>query len=181
MHIHYYQHFCPFWFTCGTVYLAFKLTSLSLHTSKWKRIEELNFRTQEAGGELSATLVYCSFLSYWHTCSLWWQCWRTADKHLADGMWAGCKDASPWTSCWQYVNTPADWPCRVFQKPLWPDLRKQQHSSETFTIVRLVFRSWWKFIVLHIQTEIWSLQCLPLFGMPRSWDAGLCIMPGKQK
>lgn len=26
-----------------------------------------------------------------------------------------------------------------------------------------------------------SPQCLPLSGMPRSWDAGLCITPGKQK
>lgn len=111
-------------------------------------------------------------------------------------MWAGCKDASPWASCWQYVNTPADWPHWVFffnffQKAAWGDLTKQQRSWETWTSVRFVSQLWGKFfggylfffvcVCCIFRLKSSSPQCLPLSGMPRSWDAGLCITPGKQK
>lgn len=73
-----------------------------------------------------------------------------------------------------------------FQKAAWEDLTKQQHSWETLTSIRFVSQLWGKFwgiffVCCIFRLKSSSLQCLPLSGTPRSWDAGLCITPGKQK
>lgn len=57
---------------------------------------------------------------------------------------------------------------------------------KTLTSIRSVSQLWGKLVFFLCVCCIYrlkssSLQCLPLSGMPRSWDAGLCITPGKQK
>lgn len=90
-----------------------------------------------------------------------------------------------------------------FLKAAWADLTQQQRSWEIWASVRFVSQLRWKFFGCWIflffyfflfliifacvclrcafRLKSSSLQCLPLSGMPRSWDAGLCITPGKQK
>lgn len=126
-------------------------------------------------------------------------------------MWAGCKDASPRPSCCQYVNTPAGWPrwgglfgfrCFLFffsrqHERIWHSssvVGRSEPASDLYlscggSFLGVGFFYFFLFLIIFacvclrcaFRLKSSSLQCLPLSGMPRSWDAGLCITPGKQK
>lgn len=132
------------------------------------------------------------------THGVWWRCPRTADRYLA----TGCVRAGSWrqhpphpdlllAGC-KYTCRPAKQDCLPpapsFLPPS-PSANQHERNWESNSLqvtapagFRLSLSRGGKLIVQQLHCEFLPLAslCLPLSGMPRSWVAGSCTMPGRQ-